>query len=521
MRHAQTWPGTSSASSAPRTALRTSPGGAASRRRFALAGFASALLAAAVLAGTASAQYVQVADGRIHALALKADGTVRGWYAQYDWQVGNPSFGGELLVPALPPGLTYVEVAAGGTVWGFEGQSTIISLARRSDGSVVVLGGLPNAPALPPGTNYVQIAAGNAHALALRSDGSIAAWGNNASGQCNVPALPPGLTYVEVAAGGWHELVSFCSWPFPPPPQLNQYGFSVARRSDGSVVAWGNNTYGQLGVPALAPGLSFVEISAGGAHVAARLSDGSVVAWGSNWNGQRDVTPPPAGLSYVEVDAGGAHTIARLSDGTLVTTGQDVAGVLSAPALPPGLTYIEVAAGGGLARYRTVDGGNCETPLPPPSTGGFSHFVAIRSDGSLVGWGREWPVEMYTERYCTSTANSTGCAATLTASGSPSLGTNYFALSASCVPDGPCLFFHGSTQQQAPFGDGFRCTGGAVVRIAPMSPASGGWVETLVDLGASQITSAGTRNFQCIFRDPQAGLGHFNTSNALAVTFVP
>ena len=79
--------------------------------------------------------------------------------------------------------------------------------------------------------------------MARRSDGSVVAWGDNYYGQCNVPALPAGLTYVEVAAGGCH---------------------TVARRSDGSVVAWGSNDYGQCNVPALPAGLTYVEVAAGG-----------------------------------------------------------------------------------------------------------------------------------------------------------------------------------------------------------------------------------------------------------------
>jgi alpha-tubulin suppressor-like RCC1 family protein len=54
----------------------------------------------------------------------------------------------------------------------------------------------------------------------------------------------------------------------------------VARRSDSSVVAWGDNSFGQCNVPALPPGLSYVEVAAGGLHTVARCSDGSVVAWG-------------------------------------------------------------------------------------------------------------------------------------------------------------------------------------------------------------------------------------------------
>ena len=40
---------------------------------------------------------------------------------------------------------------------------------------------------------FVEIAAGAYHGVARRSDGSVVAWGYNTYGQCNVPALPPGL----------------------------------------------------------------------------------------------------------------------------------------------------------------------------------------------------------------------------------------------------------------------------------------------------------------------------------------
>ena len=68
--------------------------------------------------------------------------------------------------------------------------------------------------------------------MARRSDGSLVAWGLNTSGQCNVPSLPPGVTYVEIAAGGSH---------------------TVARRSDGSVVAWGLNASGHATCPLFLP----------------------------------------------------------------------------------------------------------------------------------------------------------------------------------------------------------------------------------------------------------------------------
>ncbi|MBM4393755.1 MAG: hypothetical protein FJ090_21725, partial [Deltaproteobacteria bacterium] len=128
------------------------------------------------------------------------------------------------------------------------------------------------------------------YTVARRSDGSVVAWGSNVYGQCNVPALPGGLAYVEVAAGWRH---------------------TVARRSDGSVVAWGDNVYGQCNVPVLPVGLAYVEVAAGERHTVARRSDGSVVAWGNNYYGQCNVPALPVGLAYVEVAANWRHTVAR------------------------------------------------------------------------------------------------------------------------------------------------------------------------------------------------------------------
>jgi hypothetical protein len=124
-------------------------------------------------------------------------------------------------------------------------------------------------PALPPGLTYVEIATGGAHTVARRSDGSVVAWGDNGFGQCNVPALPPGLFYVDVAAGERHTL---------------------ARRSDGSVVAWGRNLYGESNVPALAPGLCLQQIAAGYNNSVALLRNGAYTTFAAGCPGSAGVT---------------------------------------------------------------------------------------------------------------------------------------------------------------------------------------------------------------------------------------
>jgi hypothetical protein len=83
------------------------------------------------------------------------------------------------------------------------------------------------------------------------------------------------------------------------------FWYSLALRSDGSLVAWGNDSYGQVSnVPA---GNDYVAISAGRWHSLALRSNGSLVAWGRNTNGQSNV---PAGNNYVAIAAGHYHSLA-------------------------------------------------------------------------------------------------------------------------------------------------------------------------------------------------------------------
>ncbi|NDB97039.1 MAG: hypothetical protein EBZ78_12925, partial [Verrucomicrobia bacterium] len=86
--------------------------------------------------------------------------------------------------------------------------------------------------------------------------------GSGSSGypQMGQTTIPAGLTNVsQLLAGGYH---------------------SLAKKSDGTLVAWGWNNYGQTSIPA---GLTnVVQVGAGGYHTLALKSDGNVVAWGRN-----------------------------------------------------------------------------------------------------------------------------------------------------------------------------------------------------------------------------------------------
>lgn len=202
-------------------------------------------------------------------------------------------------------------------------------------------------PTTPQGA---KIAAGYKHALALK-DGKVYAWGDNAKGQTNVPSdlAPPS----PVTSEGVRTV---------PTPSANQAvavaagnAHSVALKSDGTVVAWGDNTYGQSTVPT---GLSdVVAISAGHNYTLALKKDGTVAAWGRNSFGLTNVSSL-SGISAIS--AGEYHALALKSDGTVVAWGDTENGKTT---IPTGLADVTMISAGG------------------------EHSMALKKDGTVVAWG--------------------------------------------------------------------------------------------------------------------------------------
>ena len=62
-------------------------------------------------------------------------------------------------------------------------------------------------PPLDEGLSYTQISAGFTHTVLLRSDGSVVACGDNDVGQWNIPPLNEGLSYTQISAGSGHTVL--------------------------------------------------------------------------------------------------------------------------------------------------------------------------------------------------------------------------------------------------------------------------------------------------------------------------
>ena len=268
----------------------------------------------------------------------------------------NPTFDSRLLgwgdngMHQLDVPLTSDAVAvsaAGGHALALRGNGTVVAWGDDRFGQSVVPDGL---------SGIIAVAAGPTHSLALRNNGTVVGWGLDDAGQATPPA---GLANVTaIAAGTRHSLAlkadgTVVGWGDDStgattlPDGLGTVtaiaagdGFSLALGEDGTVVAWGENGAGQTNVPAELEGV-VVAIAAGTAHAVALTADNQVVAWGDDSLGQTDVAPDAWGA--VGIAAGGNHTLARRIDGTVVAWGDDASGQASVPA---GLTgVIGLAAG--------------------------------------------------------------------------------------------------------------------------------------------------------------------------------
>jgi uncharacterized repeat protein (TIGR01451 family) len=374
------------------------------------------------------AEVVAIAAGGTYSLALKADGTVWTW----GWNELGDGTAASRWLPAQVNGLTGVAaIAAGGshnvalkrdgTVWTWGANSA----GQLGDGSIterrttpVQVNGLAGAAA---------VAAGSWHSLALKSDGTIWAWGGNESGQVGDGATTYRSTRIQVGGVSGVKAVA------------GGAEHSAALERDGTVWTWGANEFGQLGdgttttrpTPGPVSWLTEVAaIAAGDGHNLALKDDGTVWAWGSNWHGQlgdaatssrpTPVPGPVSGLSQVAaIAAGDGHNLALKDDGTVWAWGSNSAGQLGAqtttknrstPVRVTGLSeVVGIAAGRGrslaLTRDGTVwawgngyllyDGYGTTSGMAPVQVGGLSGIVSIaagyqsfgeKGDGTVWAW---------------------------------------------------------------------------------------------------------------------------------------
>ena len=246
---------------------------------------------------------VSVSAGKSHSLALESDGSVWAWGFNENGQLGAGIFiDSSSPIQVLSPLPVVNAIAAGGNhnlavddngkiwAWGFDADGELgDGTAVKNDPFGEIIPGMVNSL-----TSIEALAAGNVHSMALRSDGSVWAWGDGTHGQIGDgkarSSAEDQQIPVQVVASS--DLTDFL---IGITDIAAGFSHSLALKFDGTVWAWGNNSRNQVGdglsaiqtIPLQRTGLSnIIGISGGGLHSLALKSDGTVWAWGDNQHRQ-------------------------------------------------------------------------------------------------------------------------------------------------------------------------------------------------------------------------------------------
>ena len=220
-------------------------------------------------------------------IALKTDGTLWTWGYNDNGALGqNAPTNSHLSSPVQIPGTTWSKVSMGnqsgsaiktdGTLWawGYNGNG---NLGQNNNINY-------SSPAQIPGTTWNKIESGFRRTHAIKTDGTLWSWGygnygyfgNNTSGPSNRVSSPvqvPGTTWSEVHDAQYHVL---------------------GLKTDGTLWAWGYDGHGELAQnnninyssPAQIPGTTWSKVSSGLYSSAGIKTDGTLWTWGQTHKGQ-------------------------------------------------------------------------------------------------------------------------------------------------------------------------------------------------------------------------------------------
>jgi len=376
-----------------------------------------------------------VTVGPTQTLVLLADGSIWGTGVNDRGQLGNGTTS-EAFVFVKSTGLPAMKtLAAGGqhvlaltqdgALWSW-GSNNLGQLGEAADLERNI------ASKIPTLANIVQLASGDNHTLALDATGAVWAWGNNSKGAVgdgsgldrSTPVKISGLPGIKrIAAGG---------------------NSSAGLDNDGSIWVWGSNDAGQLGVAPealvyagrprkIADVSGITDIAVGGTFMLALQNDATIIAWGDNSTGQLGVGDTSkhigpvavAALNNVQsIAAGSYHGMALRTDGRVWTWGSGNSGQLGnqdsdnlqpTPQRVRGLLDIRTISAGSFnslalnnANVLYSWGSNSfnqlgrntgstdfgRTPLPADGenfsgiSAGVSHVLLVKTDGSPWAFGR-------------------------------------------------------------------------------------------------------------------------------------
>jgi alpha-tubulin suppressor-like RCC1 family protein len=265
--------------------------------------------------------WAKVSAGNNWTMAIKTDGTLWSWGAGTNGRTGLSTGANASSPTQVGTSSDWYEVDArmyhtlmlktDGTLWacgrGGSGQLGQNSTTDRDSPSQV--GAL---------TNWAIARGGDNHSLAIKTDGSLWAWGNNSSGQIGTSTFFDTRPSSPVQVGGLTNWATVGAG----------YAHSLAVKTDGTLWAWGRGTSGQLGLsastinrssPVQVGGLtnwSIVEGTISGTASLSIKTDGTLWGWGTN-------NPPILGTGNVTSYSSPVQSGSR-SDWISISSGENM-----------------------------------------------------------------------------------------------------------------------------------------------------------------------------------------------------
>ena len=288
--------------------------------------------------------------------------------------------------PIQVPGTTWADINPNGKSTHYNANSTYM---RKTDGTLWAWGenhagqlgnnqaGHPTSKSSPiqigSDTNWAYVTGGNNNAMAIKTDGTGWAWGQQEDyGNLGLNSRTNYSSPVQIP-GTWSRLSA---------ARFQGYGI----KTDGTLWAWGAGLHGELGLnnltkyssPVQIPGTTWDDIASSQVTVATK-TDGTLWSWGYGEQGELGLndrtnrsSPTQVGsdTTWTSVQANWNHVMAFKSDGTLWNWGHNSYGMLgqnnrteySSPVQVPGTTWSKGSIAG-------------------------TNTFAIKTDGTLWSWG--------------------------------------------------------------------------------------------------------------------------------------
>lgn len=237
--------------------------------------------------------WIVVKSGCSHNIALKSNGTIWTWGRNNKGQIGDNTVTNRTTPREIGTDSDW-SIVNGGYYYtmAIKTNNTLWTWGDDDYGQLGLGFITPNmkTPCLiGSDSDWINVAGGREHTIALKTNGTIWSWGGNGYGQLGLGHSSTRTTPCQIDTNtDWVTITT-------------GYKYSLALKTNGTIWSWGNNNYGQLGLgdiginrntpTQIGSDSNWYNVTAGGesdlsSHTIAKKTNGTLWAWGNNYYGQ-------------------------------------------------------------------------------------------------------------------------------------------------------------------------------------------------------------------------------------------